>query len=180
MLAISSCGSTLPPSFSWVPFLNQDTSCSLSQYPWKVPGVSFRVQRQSALDTVAWLGADWPWSLKCFSVLRHQESDPAERDLVVFLVGNHAEMSLSGECQKWCKDKGGVSCTSRRRELVCHLKGKHGTATCTGSSVWFSTPRWDMHWTSCCLMRNLFISMGYQLWKIWCLNEDIRCLCTLS
>lgn len=107
MRAISSCGSTLPPSFSWVPFLNQDTSCSLSQYPWKVPGVSFRVQRQSALDTVAWLGADWPWSLKCFSVLRHQESDPAERDLVVFLVGNHAEMSLSGECQKWCKDKGG-------------------------------------------------------------------------
>lgn len=29
-------------------------------------------------------------------MLRHQESDPAKRDLVVFLVGNHAEISLSG------------------------------------------------------------------------------------
>lgn len=150
MLTFSSFGSMLSPCFiclseHWGPIFNQDISCSLSQYPWKVPEVSFSVQRQSALDTVAWLVADWPRSLKCFGVLRHQESDPAERDLVAFLVGNHAEMSLTSECQKWCKHKGGPALPAGRRELACHLKGRHGTAVQV-ATVWFSTPRWDMYW----------------------------------
>lgn len=141
MLAISSVSSMLSPCFSWFsehwgPIFKPGHFCSLSQYLWKVPRVSFRVQRQSALDALAWLGAGWPRSLKCFGVVRHQESNPAA-DTLWFFGGQPCR-----NVAQWCKDKVGTALPAGRRELTCHLKGKHGTATCT---VWFPTSRGHMY-----------------------------------